>query len=375
MNKLIFDPVVSGHHIEFLWNLIKIQYSNNIENENKIYIVGRGFIDKSIEDYGALEIDSPNHLVLEITKVESILTNSKIIYIRHLFSFLVMLKYTLKYKSRDVLVMDLNQILKPLMVFSSFLNFKISGILFNGNKFLALKGIKEDLTRTVLNSKVINKIFILNGGKIPVELNNKFDINKVKSISDPLPKIDISEIQIQKSNKVVLLYIGSVTKRKGIDIILEGFKLINKDLSQIYQLRILGKVSEDIRTYVDSSIKIIKNKNGLDIKYNPDFITHKNFINELINSDYVLALYKDSEISSGILGYSILLNKDLIGSNNGFIGSKYLKEWNGMCIKPNKNHFFKLLNLPLAKSTRKVTLNNSYMKEHSYETFYKVLNE
>ena len=54
------------------------------------------------------------------------------------------------------------------------------------------------------------------------------------------------------------------------------------------------------------------------------------------------------------------MKKIIVTGGLGFIGSKYLVEWKGECINPNKEEFIKLLNRPLGKKYRKPKLNKKY---------------
>ena len=374
MNKVIFDPIITGHHLEFLWNLVKVQ--NKYDNQFKTYfITGFGFETKAKKEYGDFDMIGSNYEVIEISKKESKFIGNKNIHLRHFFHFFVMLKYILKCKVKKVIVLDLNQVLKGLILILNLINFEISGVLFNGNKFIELNGFRFKLFFKVFSNRNIRKVFVLNGESLVNELNAKFKINKFRSLPDPLPEIDLNEFTCYTNNKIILLYVGSVTKRKGIDLILESLKKINFHTSKLYELRIFGRVEDNIKSYVKDSINEISNKNDLNIVYEPSFVSHFTFISQIINCDYVLALYKDTEISSGILGYSILFNKLLIGSNSGFIGSKYLKEWNGYSITPDGDELIKLLNQPLKKTKSSLNLNLNYMKKHSYARFSRILDE
>jgi glycosyltransferase involved in cell wall biosynthesis len=374
MDKLIFDPITTGHHIEFLWNLIQL-HTREKEEGKVLFVVGNGFVTKAKEAYGDFELDLNNYSITEITKRESRLIRSHSSLIRQIFHFLIMLKYARRIDAKKVIILDLNQMLKALYISLYFLSFEITGILFNGNKFYELQGIKERLFNQLFSDSKFKKIFILNGDEIANSLNFKFRTKIFSTIPDPLAEINLNEFKKERNEKVVLLYIGSVTKRKGIDVILDSFKEISSDISKHYQLRIFGVVDDLIKTNVNESIEEIKRTNNLDIVFKPHFISHSIFITQLVNCDYVLTLYRDAEISSGILGYSTLLNKDLIGTNLGFIGIKYLKIWNGHCITPNKDEFKKLLNTPLVKSYKELIVNEDYKNEHSYRGFYKLLNE
>jgi glycosyltransferase involved in cell wall biosynthesis len=374
MNKLIFDPIITGHHIEFLWNLIKIQARKNEEGKT-LFVVGNGFMAKAIEAYGDFELDGSNYSITEITKREFRLIRSKSSLRRQIFHFLIMTKYARRINAKKVIILDLNQMIKSLFIGLNFLDFEITGILFNGKKFHDSQGIKEKLFNIFFSSSKFRKIFILNGDKIENSLNSKFRTKIFNTIPDPLAQINLNYFKVERNEKVVLLYVGSVTKRKGIDVILDSFKEISSDISTHYQLRIFGVVDDLIKTYVNESIEEIKIANNLDIVFEPHFISHSMFITELVNCDYVLTLYGDIEMSSGIFGYSALLNKDMIGTNLGFIGIKYLKEWSGQSITPNKEEFKKLLNIPLGKSKREAKLNEDYNNKHSYGNFYKLLNE
>jgi hypothetical protein len=43
MDKLIFDPITTGHHIEFLWNLIQL-HTREKEEGKVLFVVGNGFV-------------------------------------------------------------------------------------------------------------------------------------------------------------------------------------------------------------------------------------------------------------------------------------------------------------------------------------------
>ena len=89
--------------------------------------------------------------------------------------------------------------------------------------------------RWVLNKKNIHTIFVSNTSKYLWEQDLKIEFNKNQYtvLYSPIKNISIHQTEKLVNNKLVLGFVGSITKEKNIDIILQAIALIKARNSQL----------------------------------------------------------------------------------------------------------------------------------------------
>jgi glycosyltransferase involved in cell wall biosynthesis len=97
--------------------------------------------------------------------------------------------------------------------------------------------------RWILNAKSIHTIFVSNTSKDLWEQDLKIEFNKNQStvLYSPIKNISIPHAEYLDKDKLILGFVGSITKEKNIDIILQAIALIKSRNSQLnYSILICG---------------------------------------------------------------------------------------------------------------------------------------
>ena len=136
---------------------------------------------------------------------------------------------------------------------------------------------------------------------------------------------DVTRSNMHLSNpSTIFLLIGELTPRKGLGIALSAFHKLAKARESDFILRLVGRIeglSDVDETYIS---ELLKRKV---IEIVDRSVSEEEFYTHMQESDFILLPYdKSFNGPSGIFGRAIQLNKRIIATNHGWIGttaSKY----------------------------------------------------
>lgn len=317
---MIFDDVLSGHHLEYLHHFYigALEYSN----VNYIFAVPENFDEISKE----MEWPYACHIKFYYFK-KNIVSNSwkRCKLIRDL---------VLKYDIKHVYLVTFMSVLPWLPLFLPK-KAKVSGIVYLiylyrwKNESVIEKTF--DVVKYILLSrfKQVDRVFILNDRCSARLLNRIYRTNKFLVLPDPffvsvLSGVDNirQDLGIEK-DKIIFLHFGSLSERKGTLSILEAIIKMDFSLQRKFCFIFAGCVSPSIYFDFYSTVKKIDNSVQLFIY---DKFCSYDFILNLCNScDYILAPYSQTAQSSGIIAYAAAFRKPVIVSQEGLLGKMVRK--------------------------------------------------
>lgn len=336
MKTLIFEPTISGHHLEYL----HYYYVGALAHpeEEYVFIVTRKF-EEVRDKYEWMYADN-----ITIQYIDS----------KYDSYFVASNPYLLGWKTSKVLrdyVKSINPdkiVLTMLMQFIPFIcwllpgRVKVRGImykiyLYEQSKMSKLRLLAERFRFWMASrSRVIESIFVLNDEDSASEFNRIYRTDKFKFIPDPVPEVNISdckdireELGIPTSNKM-FLHFGGLAKRKGTLEILKTIDLCPESELRGKTFVFAGKFKDSLRTEFYPLLEGVKHK--AQILVFDEFCSYEFLYDLCYSCDVILMPYQITNLSSGVLGYAAVFGKPVVGPSDGLIGSIIRKKELGMCL-------------------------------------------
>lgn len=325
MKTLIFEPAVSGHHLEYLHHYYVGALAR--PNEKYVFIVTRKF-DEVKDKY---EWKSSDNIIIQYIdpKYDNKLS-AKNPYVLGWNTSLVLRDYVKELKPDNVILTMLMQFI-PFICFLLPSSVKVRGImykiyLYEVKEMSKLHLFAERFRFFVASiSKTIESIFVLNDEDSAKEFNRLYKTDKFHFIPDPVPEVDLKkcknlreELSIPKRNKI-FLHFGGLDKRKGTLDILKAIDIsAEKDLSNmtfIFAGRIKGTLHDEFYPLYD------RLRQKAHIVVFDEFCSYELLYNLCFSCDVVLMPYQLTSLSSGVLGYASVFDKPVVGPASGLIGN------------------------------------------------------
>jgi len=361
-NILIYEPADTGHHPEFinnLWTYLK----NSPPIDKKILFA---IHPKIVELYN-----------LESTKIQNV---EIILVLKYYSNFSEIKNLANRLLATDVIIMTLNPLFMSL-AFDRF-KFNITGIVFNPfntnyeNYSIYKRFYKELLYLIVSRRNRIKRIFILNDLRSAVFLNNRYKVNKYMYLPDPIPfykkeKLPSSIILLIKK-RTTILHFGTMSDRKGTQIILDSIELLPPEYMKDLAFLFIGKpCNKNFKDKINEKILLYKKiYPSINIYYYSDFVSVGMMEAYFEISDLVLIPYISNNMSSGVLGHAVKYNKPIV-SGKGLLGEIVCDNNLGFSINVSKNAIRDVIVEFLKYG--KVINGESYVNEHSIENFSKII--
>lgn len=353
MRTLIFEPILSGHHLEYLHHYYMGALS--LHEESYIIKVPRKFIEvKSKYEWPKstnIRFDFFSHneeIALKETNVYKLGWKASKI-----------LNYTVRKVKADKVILTTIMQFIPFIIFLLPRNVLVRGImykvyLYEANNMPFLRLLLEMLRFKIATcSNIIEKIFVLNDLDSVRQLNNFYKTDKFCFLPDPIPKIDLAnvrdvrrELNIPESNKIYL-HFGALNQRKGTLDILESIITSTKQEMEGKTFIFAGKQNLDFRELFYPLLE--KAKCNANILVFDEFCSYEFLNNLCFTCDVILMPYHITNLSSGVLGYAAFFKKTVIGPNSGLIGNLIEKFKLGITI-----------NIPIQKED--LSIDNNYEK-------------
>lgn len=323
MRILIYDEVLSGHHLEFLQIYCK-RLSEKPDDEFIVCIPEHEYHEKK-DNLPSLERNIRYEL-LPPAEVVKMRCGSSLNYgFRKAKSIVSRVK---KYNADVVILTDFITTI-PMLLFLMPRGVRVRGIIYR--VYLYLKG-KVSWCRYLFDSlccwlmarsSVMDRVFILNDEYSAIQLNNRHHTDKFHALSDPIADVDRSkledlhnELSISQDN-TVFFHFGVLSLRKGTLEILKAI-CMSDNVLQYQTFVFAGIVKEEIHDEFYKLLDIAKQKAQIIVF--DEFCSYTKIFNLCYTADFLLMPYQQTELSSGILGYAALFEKPVIGPKEGLIG-------------------------------------------------------
>lgn len=364
---LVFEPNIRGHVLEYIHHIWEYAACNDI---SIFFLLPDTFKEQRKK---LIWSESPNIDVGYITENERIRCTQRNLLLGALARSLVLRKYMVRENARCAFV----SFLMLTMPFAPFLiprGCQINGVVYRIYLYDArkknLRLLAEKVRYTIMaRMNRVGKVFILNDSHIAQFFNMTYHTKKFTYLVDPIPVIDKqllkdvrSELGFNKTDTVYCLF-GQLDGRKSTIDLLEAICMMSEDQLLNKAFIFAGKVTASQR---DIFYKLMdKAKKKTKIYFEEGFIPYERLNNLCFSSDCILTLYRNTQQSSGSVGYAAYLGKPVIGPAKGLLG-QLIRDYNlGIIIDEISPQYIKqalLMDLPSIDGS-------SYSIEHTTEKF------
>lgn len=336
MKTLIFEPTISGHHLEYLHHY----YVGALEHpqEDFVFVVTRKF--EEVKDKHEWETSNNISIQYIDSKYDS--------------SFNASNPYVLGWKT-SIVLRDYVKLINPdkviltmLMQFIPFIcwllpgGVKVRGImykiyLYEQSKMSKLRLLAERFRFWLASrSREIESIFVLNDKDSASEFNRIYRTDKFKYIPDPVPEVNLAECKdiredlgIPATNKM-FLHFGGLAKRKGTLEILKAIDLCSEVELRGKTFVFAGKFKDSLRTEFYPLLDRVKHKAQIIVF--DEFCSYEFLYDLCYSCDVILMPYQITNLSSGVIGYAAVFGKPVVGPSDGLIGRLILDYNMGIAI-------------------------------------------
>ena len=341
MRILVFDPLVVGHHLEYLSHLMN--YAANEEGDHEIHFaVHPEFEGRAPE---LVKLANTHAYPLRIHPIDE--SDQKAIEsgstINRVFSsWSIAEKYARNLRVDHCMFLEMN-LYQPALGLPRARNvpFQISGILFfpyirieadNSSFFERFKTKLERYrkywqTRWVLSNPQMKVIFLLNDAEGAQQLNAIHGTSKFRALPDPVLPREGDEGEStppfeSTDTRVHFLFFGAMREQKGVRELIRAMHMLSEEETKQTALHLLGKSSEDFAGELPHLIKkLTQAQRHLYVQHEDRFLDYVELEKALDDCDVVLAPYLRTEGSSGVIGHAAKHRKPVVGPNTGLIGA------------------------------------------------------
>lgn len=325
MRTLIFDPLLTGHHIEYLHYL----WNGAVKRPDRefVFAVPKNGWDKALSLY---DWPQNKNITLRFLNDDEVSACQQGGLMRQSYCVSKLVKNISKeVNANDIFLIFLTNVI-PFLPFMLKKGVKVSGIIYkiylrNCHLSVLRKCVETFRYLLMAKSKSVRRILILNDSRSAQCLNDKFHTSKFIPLADPVPSIDPNklcnlraELNIDEMAKVYL-HFGAMDGRKGTLEILKAINMLKTEDLVLKVFIFAGKINKNIISNFENLKESALNKGAQIIVFN-DFVSY-DFLNSLCHtSDYILIPYLITDLSSGALGYAAVHGVPVIGPASGLIG-------------------------------------------------------
>lgn len=378
MKILIFDPIISGHHLEYLHHLYMMAVKQ--PQDSFVFVVHKDFEKRRV----LMDWPMAWNIIFDTVPVIKEQRNSSIIeMLKSSWRLCGALRYVVdKHNADRVFTNNIISFVPfaPLFVHGGV---DINGIIYH--IYLYTQGNASKLSR-VLNrfkyqimarSKAFGKIYILNDQDSADALNEEYKCNKFVGLPDPFVPISTEstfnfreKYDIPQTAKV-FAHFGGLAKRKGTLDIIQSIRSLDNEKRSNYWFVFAGVVSEEIKDSFYHIYDELKNDSHIIVK--DEFCSYEYLASLCQACDAILAPYHETDLSSGMFGYASQFGKPLIVPSQGLIG-KIVRQHNLGVILGAINE------KALSESYDKVVIgrcivSKDYLEENNVEHFQEVISK
>lgn len=324
MRILIFEPLLIGHHLEYLHHI----YLGAIRATKNTFVFAVPRKEWEIKRTNYVWPEGENIEWLALDDEECEYTNRGNLFIKSLRLSVFIRRIAIQVNAQRIFLIQLANAVPflPLMLPG---NMTLTGIIYKiylrSNKRGIRKALEKIRYTIMAHSKNMERAFILNDSKSAKTLNSTYHTHKFLPLADPVPGLDGMEIRDLKESfeipdgSIIFLHFGAMEERKGTLLILEALSLMPQEKLKNKYFIFAGCVGEDIKSRFYSLIDSLKSK-GTGIRIIDGFCSYEMLNSLCKTSDCILIPYLLTDLSSGALGYAAVHDKPVIGPSVGLIG-------------------------------------------------------
>lgn len=367
---LFFQPSINGHFLEYLHH----EYMASCKNETckYVFVVPECFQDQK----DGLIWPSASHISIVYLNAKEFVDCNNVSAIKRVLSQCKCIrKYCKKYGASHCF---LNNLINAMPMLPLFLpkGCKVSGILYG-----IYRWNEAELSRSKLcinkclyyiysKNRFFKKVYLLNDHESPEVFNHSYHTDVFSFLPDPInvsssyhPRKGFREsLGISSTDKVYLQLV--VQPRKHPFEILEAINMMTKEELEDKVFIFTGVIEKSIEEHFRAEVEALKHKARIILKLGR---MPYEMVYDLFNiSDYCFALYDNTNMSSGVLGYAAYFKTKVIGVSSGLLGALINTFSLGSCVSKISatNVKSEILN-----SNKNIYNENKYVTINSIENF------
>ena len=350
---LLFDAAATGHHGEFLENMI---YGIPQASSRACIVLTHPDLKSRLE---AAKVDSGSEIRLNYLGTSELdsLNGAKSLFERGRLELEIVEDACAEFGVKQILLMHMNVHQYALRTGLRKKEISIRGILLNPytplrraytlkqKLFAGITALRKRFQfRLMFCNPQIDQVFVLNDARVAEELNRSYPRRRpFASVVDPVPATAsrcgaLVESRVNTSARYTFLFLGSMAPRKGCLKVLRAMQQMTVDELSKMRLRIFGKFRAEATVYrseVLSAIRELQSRCAeVDIKVEDRYIDFSEMNAELMAADCVLAPYLGFFGSSGVLGHACRSGKPLIACEEGLLGELVRSHSLGLTVNP-----------------------------------------
>lgn len=375
MKILIFDPIISGHHLEYLHHLYMMAVGQ--KEHEFVFVVHQDF-----EQRRALMQwpESKNISFDFLPSLREQANNSTVEMLKASWRLCQLLgKYVKKHQAKKVFTNNLISFVPFALLFLSR-GVTISGVIYHIYlyKEQQLSRVQRLLNvfkyQVMARSRAFGTNMILNDPESAEVFNHKYKCDKFVGLPDPFVPISTKstfnfreKYGIPQTAKV-FAHFGGLAKRKGTLDIIQSLRVLDIEKQRNYWFVFAGVLNNDIK---DAFYRLYDElKENCHIIVKDEFCSYEYLVSLCQGCDAILAPYHETDLSSGMFGYASQFAKPLITPSSGLVGMVLKKYQLGLGLDS-------LSDTSLCNAYDAILANNDiskkYVIDNNVETFQNVI--
>lgn len=324
LKTLIFDPILSGHHLEYLHHL----YVGASEKSDCDYIfavperqwaeIKNKFYWKSAKNVEWFMLDDDECAVVHQGSLS-----------KQCWKLSCLIKRTLLKTNADSVFLVTLASAIPVLPFIIPKDVTIAGIIYKiylrSKQSFLRKFIDRVRYAIMARSHKIKNVFILNDLNSAMRLNKIYSTEKFIPLPDPVPDVSVNNLKDLRqelgisSEKKVFLHFGAMNHRKGTIEILKALCGMSQTTHSDKVFIFAGRVDDGIKQHFYDKVDFARSR-GANIIVKDEFCEYEYLNNLCYTADSILIPYLLTDLSSGVIGYAAVHRTPVIGPASGLIG-------------------------------------------------------
>lgn len=378
MRILVFDPIISGHHLEYLHHLYMMAV--NRPQDDFVFAVHPDFEKKR----SLLEWPSADNISFDtLVPVKEQNGNSISELLKASWRLCKQLKmYVRKHKADRVFTNNIISFVPFAPLFFGG-GVTISGIIYHIYlyKQKELSRIQRFFNKfkyqIMSNGKIFGSVLILNDQESAETFNREYKCKKFVGLPDPYVPIKTEGLfgfrkkyNIPASAKL-FAHFGGLAKRKGTLDIMNSIESLDEHSRSNYWFVFAGAIKDEMK---ESFYKMYHDlEKGSHIIVKDEFCSFEYLASLCEACDAILAPYHETDLSSGMLGYASQFGKPLIVPSKGLVGKLVRQYKLGMGLDTIDNQ--SLCEAYKRVGTEKCVITNDYIENNNVESFQGVISK
>lgn len=369
-NIVFFETSLAGHRYEYLKNLYDYVCKCGYES---VFVLPE---DERVEKWKATDARNVTIDYLSVKELSYVASSNLIVSAYRKSKILK--KYVCKYHASEVFLIFL-MLYMPFLLWILPKGMKITGIVYRS--FLWEETSKQNWARKILEwlrywimakNNNLRKVLLLNDYRSAEIFNRKFNTKKFVRLPDPYTPVDgdlenVRDELFLSDEDMLFLGFGLQSDRKGVLETLDAIALLNDEEKENKVFYFAGKVAPDIRERFYQKIESL-GICGFRIFFKDEFVSPV-FLNSLCAAcDCIFVPYKNTNQSSGAIGYAAQYGKPVIGPSKGLLGYliKHYRlgfQIGEVCV----NDIYSAIS-----NFKRISVPNDYVKDNQLSDFLKI---